>query len=526
MAKIKLNNVTFYYTDMEQPIFKNINFSLDTGWRLGLIGRNGRGKTTLLRLIHGDLEAKSGTIVKEVTPHLFPYQVNTEFHRTIDVIKENIAKIATIETKMQQCLLENTKDSLKEYEKLLEQYMEADGYTIESRIKKELHLMQMKEAILEQEYETLSGGEKTRIQIISLFLRKDSFILLDEPTEHLDVEGKKILINYLNKKSGYIVVSHDKNFLDEVTDHILAINKATVELEKGTYSSWKENMERKEIFELKAEEKLKREISQLERTSQKHQNWAEVGNKQKYDFCGNFRANGAKSYLHQAKRAQERIEDDLKAKKELLKNMEQKRNLSILQEEAEEDMLLRIHGLNFGYEERQILENVCFHIKAGDRLWLRGKNGSGKSTLIRLIMEVWQNKLFFPKEQLEINEKIIISLASQEGFWKCGVLKELVKDKEQYDKIVETATSFDLSEELLKRPIETFSSGERRKLDIARALADTNQLLIMDEPLNYMDVLFREQLEEAILKSEPTLLFVGHDEQFGKRVATKTYELS
>lgn len=289
MAKIKLNNVTFYYTDIEQPIFKNINFELHTNWRLGLIGRNGRGKTTLLRLINGDLETKSGNIITEVTPQMFPYKVNTDFSKTIDVIKENIATITTIEKEMEHCLAENTKESLKQYEELLEKYIKADGYSIESRIKKEMHLMEMRESFLEQDYKTLSGGEKTRVQIISLFLRKDSFILLDEPTEHLDENGKNILVNYLNKKSGYIVVSHDKNFLDKVTDHILAINKATIELEKGTYASWKKNMEQKESFEFKVEEKLRREISQLERASEKHQNWVEIGNKQKYRFCGNFR---------------------------------------------------------------------------------------------------------------------------------------------------------------------------------------------------------------------------------------------
>lgn len=520
MAKIKLNNVTFYYTDVEHPIFKNINFTLDTGWRLGLIGRNGRGKTTLLRLIYGDLETKSGNISTEVTPQLFPYKVNTNFSKTIDVIKENIAKIATIEKEMENCLAENTKESLKKYEKLLEQYIDADGYTIESRIRKELNQMEMRENILEQDYETLSGGEKTRIQIIALFLRKDSFILLDEPTEHLDVTGKNMLVNYLNKKIGYIVVSHDKGFLDKVTDHILAINKATVELERGNYSSWKENMERKEVFERKAEEKLKREIGQLERTSEKHQNWAEVGNKQKYEFCGNFRANGAKSYLHQAKRAKERIEEDLKEKKQLLKNMEEKRALSILQEECEEELLLRIQDLNYGYENHPVLKNVNLHICKGDRLWLRGKNGSGKSTLLRLIME------FFPREQLEISKELTISHMLQEPLWIKGMLKELVVDKKQYQKIIEIAKSFDLSEELLQRPIETFSSGEKRKLDIARALSETNKLLLMDEPLNYMDILFREQLEEAIIKNEPTLIFVEHDEQFGKNIATKTYDLS
>lgn len=525
MAKIKLNNVTFYYTDIENPVFTNVNFTLDTSWRLGLIGRNGRGKTTLLRLINGDLEVKGGNIITEVTPQLFPYPVNTEFQKTIDVIKENIAKIATIEKEMQQCLEENSVQSLKKYEELLEQYMEADGYAIEGQIKKELHFMQMREEILEQDYETLSGGEKTRIQIIALFLRKDAFILLDEPTEHLDVEGKKILINYLSRKKGYIVVSHDKVFLDYVTDHILAINKATVELEKGIYSTWRDNMERKESFELKTEEKLKREITQLERTSEKNKSWAEVGNKQKYEFAGNFRANGAKRYLHQAKRAQERVEDDLKAKKELLKNMEKMKAFSILQEETEEDVLLRIQGLNFSYGEHQILKNVNFQINRGDRIWLRGKNGSGKSTLIRLIVEAGKKKECRFQEQLEIKENITISVSQQEPYWKCGILSELVKEREMYQKIIEIAESFDLTEELLQRPIESFSSGERRKLDIARALAQKNQLLILDEPLNYMEVMFREQLEKAILESEATILFVEHDEQFGKKVATKEYNL-
>lgn len=521
--------MTYYYEEYYHPVFDKVNLVLDTDWRLGLIGRNGRGKTTLLRLLYGQLQPSHGEIICDVNMELFPYHfpcdMNEGKETTLEVVKEYLAGLTTMERQMEQLLEKNTPQSLEVYKEVLSQYIEADGYTAKARICRELQGMGMDEELLDRPYQTLSGGERTRIQIIAMFLRDDTFVLLDEPTEHLDDAGKKILAEYLKRKKGYIVVSHDRYFLDEVTDHILAINKATIELEKGSYSSWQKNMELKESFELRVREKLQQEIKQLERASKKQIGWAGIANQQKYEFASNARANGAKSYYRQVKRAKEQIQDNLEQKKQLLRNMEETRALELWQLFSEEQVLVRCRELAFSYGTNVVLTDVSLDIEKGDRLWLRGKNGSGKSTFLKLLMQAWQEEDVAKEYGIQLACGLKIGYVSQEAVVNKGYLKEWITDEEQYEKVLEICKVFDVKEELLQRPIESFSSGEIRKLNLAVALAQEQQLLLLDEPLNYMDVLFREQLKEAILTYKPTLILVEHEEVFARSVATKEYIL-
>lgn len=525
MAKIQLNNMTYFYEDYYYPVFENVNLVLDSDWKLGLIGRNGRGKTTLLRLLQGQLQPTAGVVLSDVKMELFPYRLETTYVTTMEVVKEYLAGLTTLEKQMERLLLEDTPQALQEYEEVLTQYMEADGYTADARIRRELQYMGMEEELLDRDYLTLSGGERTRIQIIAMFLREDTFVLLDEPTEHLDSSGKQLLAQYLKGKKGYIVVSHDKAFLDEVTDHILSINKATIELEKGTYSSWQENMERKENFELKVREKLQKEIKQLERASEKQIGWAGVANQQKYEFACHARANGAKSYYRQVKRAKEQIQDDLAQKKQLLRNMEEARNLVLQQMETEDLVLIRCRDLCYGYGEHQVLEHVSLELEKGDRLWLRGRNGSGKSTLLKLLMQANGEEEVAKQLGIQLAQGMKMVYVSQESAVYKGILREVIPVKEQYAKVIELCQVFDVSSEMLQRPMESFSSGELRKINLAIALAQEQQVLLLDEPLNYMDVLFREQLQEAILEYKPTMILVEHEEAFARNVATKEYKL-
>lgn len=525
MAKIQLNNMTYFYEDYYYPVFENVNLVLNSDWKLGLIGRNGRGKTTLLRILQGQLQPTGGVVSSDVQMELFPYRLETTYATTMEVVKEYLAGLTTLEKQMERLLQEDTPQALQEYEQVLTQYLEVDGYTADARIRRELQYMGMEEELLDRDYQTLSGGERTRIQIIAMFLREDTFVLLDEPTEHLDSSGKQLLAQYLKGKKGYIVVSHDKAFLDEVTDHILSINKATIELEKGNYSSWQENMERKESFELKAREKLQKEIKQLERASEKQIGWAGVANQQKYEFAGNFRANGAKSYYRQVKRAKEQIQDHLEQKKQLLRNMEEARDLVLQQMGTEEQVLVRCKEFSYSYGMHSVLKKVSLELERGDRLWLRGKNGSGKSTLLRLLLEASEDEAFAKQLGIHVGQGIKMVLVSQDATICHGMLQDAVSNKKQYDKVIELCKAFDISREMLQRPMESFSSGELRKLNLAIALTQNQQVLLLDEPLNYMDVLFREQLQEAIVKYEPTLILVEHEETFARNVATKEYAL-
>lgn len=556
MAQLELKNLTFYYDDYYHPVFENLCLNLDSDWKIALIGRNGRGKTTLLKLLFGSLEPSAGQIRKTGSISYFPYTYDTGYRKTLDVIKECIGGLRTLEQIMEQTAetAASGQDSQsapsQTFFDALERYQVLDGFEMESRISRELAQMKLSAQLLNRDFATLSGGEQTCMLIIALFLRKDPFVLLDEPTNHLDRTKKELLKSYLQKKKGYIIASHDTLFLDEVTDHVLAINKTDISLEQGNYATWRKNVEYQEQFELRTRQRLLKEISQLERQSQLNRTWSDIGNRQKYEFTSNARANGARAYMRQAKAAEQQIRDNLEEKKQLLRNMEETGKLRIYQEMLEADCLLSADRLSYTYAGAKVpvLKDISLRIYPGDKLWIRGHNGAGKTTLLKLL-----------SGQLECSgitraEGLSIGYVTQEPHWKKGSLRELLQQElvqqaisgqqnprperlpptqlrressqqadshASYTRLLQLCALFDLPEGFEHRPLETLSSGELRKVDTARVLSQSQQVLFLDEPLNYMDIYFKDQLLEALSDKELTIVFVEHNEDFGKQVANK-----
>jgi len=530
MAQIEIRDLTFYYDDFYHPVFEKLNVNLDTEWKMALVGRNGRGKSTLLKLLEGSLEASAGEIRRTGTVSYFPYAYSTEYTLTMDVVKECIGGLKTLED-----LLEAQEKKMREEEResegyfeLLTRYMELDGYEMESRIYKEAAQIGLAQELLERDFSTLSGGEQTCMLIIALFLQKEAFVLLDEPTNHLDRNKKEHLKQYLKKKKGYIVASHDTVFLDAVSDHILAINKADISIEQGNYSTWRRNMELKEQFEWRTRQRLMQEINCLERQSKLTRNWSDIGNKQKYPFTSNARTNGTRAYMRQAKAAEQQIRDNLEEKKQLLRNLEEEKALSIYQEILETECLIVAESISYCYEEadKPVFMDVTLHVYPGDKIWLRGRNGAGKTTLLKLLSGKLQGA------DIRYKGDISIAYVTQEPLWKSGDVKTCITESIEaediqvfYEKFMGLCALFDLPEDFIGRPLETLSSGERRKVDVARALAGNHQVLFLDEPLNYMDVYFKMQLEKALEQEELTIIFVEHNEEFGERIANKVLEL-
>lgn len=519
MSQIIINEMSYYYTDFYHPVFEKISLNLDTDWKTGLIGRNGRGKTTLLKLLCGELEPSAGRIALPAPVSLFPYSYGGEYTNTLDVVKEMAGGIRTLELALADAM---EHEETERYFELLEQYQSMDGYCAESNIYRDAGLMQLDPRLFGQDFATLSGGERTRMTILALFLRGEGYVLLDEPTNHLDFAGKQALTAYLKKKKGFLVVSHDSRFLNEVTDHILSINKTDLTLEQGNYAAWKRNVLQKEKYELRTRQRLEQEIGQLSRQSAENRKWADLGNPQKYHFKSNARTNGTRAYMRQAKRAESHIRENIEEKKLLLRNLEQAEDLAILQERfGEEDYMLNAEGLCFSYGDtcRPLFQDFSIRIAAGERVWLRGRNGAGKSTLLRLLCGE------IPCAHVQYAENLRIAAAFQEPKWTRGDVRTMFEMEDQYEKFLEFCRLFDLPEDFTLRPLETLSSGELKKIDIARALSAENQLLFLDEPLNYMDTLFRQQLADALLECDVTAVFVEHDEEFGYAACTRIVEL-
>lgn len=217
MSLIQIHHLTFRYDGGTEDIFQDVNLQLDSSWRLGLLGRNGRGKTTFLHLLEGKYE-HGGTITAPVCFSYFPYEIEAPGQKTQTVV-----------------------DTLL-----------PDGAAW--RIEKELRQLGTSPAVLERPFETLSKGEQTKVLLAALFLRESAFLLIDEPTNHLDLAGRQQVREYLRRKNGYILVSHDRAFLDGCVDHILSINRANLELQKGNYSTWLQNKAMQDRFELEQNE--------------------------------------------------------------------------------------------------------------------------------------------------------------------------------------------------------------------------------------------------------------------------------
>ena len=213
MSLISINNLTFSYDGSYNNIFENVSFNIDTDWKLGLIGRNGKGKTTFLKLLQGQYEYK-GSISKKVDVDYFPFEITNKERLAIDIVNE---------------IVPNAEDW---------------------EIIKELNLLNADTEILYRNFSLLSGGEQVKILLISLFLKRNNFLLIDEPTNHLDIESRNHIVNYLKKKKGFILVSHDRIFLDKVVDHIISINNTNIDIQQGNFSSWKKNKNRQDNFEL------------------------------------------------------------------------------------------------------------------------------------------------------------------------------------------------------------------------------------------------------------------------------------
>ena len=245
MALIEISHLSFTYEGSFEPVFEDLSLQLDTDWRMGLIGRNGRGKTTLLRLLLGE-GRYTGTISAPEPFDYFPFNVP-------DLEAEGWAVAETLRPELE-----------------------------EWRLVKELRLLGLEEGVLYRPFSTLSHGERTRFLLALLFLRDHRFLLIDEPTDHLDAAGRALVGDYLARKKGFLLVSHDRAFLDRCIDHVLAFQPTGLVVRKGNFSTWWEEQTRREASERSAQERLKKDIRRLEEAARRTADWSDAVERTKY----------------------------------------------------------------------------------------------------------------------------------------------------------------------------------------------------------------------------------------------------
>ena len=495
MSMIRIENLSFTYDGSYDPVFENVDLLLDTDWRLGLTGRNGRGKTTLLRILQGELPYR-GKIHASVEFEYFPYPVP---HPELPALA-----------------------ALRELQPELEDW----------RLLREMDRLELEEALLDRPFETLSKGEQTKLLLALMFLRDNAFLLIDEPTNHLDAQGRALVSRYLRSKKGFLLVSHDRVFLDGCVDHILSINRADLQVIRGNFSTWWEARQRQDAFEQAENEKLKKEISRLKETAREKSRWSDTAERRKtginsiqVDNVKGWRplqGAKAKKQMSRAKAIEKRQQAAIEEKEQLLKNVEYQAALRLAQLPYPGPRLVEVRELSIDYGDGPLFRPLRFELLPGDRMALSGPNGAGKSSLLRLLLG---EEVPFTG-QLRSGSGLKISYVAQDPGDLRGSLTDYARlcgvDESLFKALL---IKLDFKRVQFEKDMSEFSAGQKKKVLIARSLCEKAHLHIWDEPMNYIDVISRMQLEDLILRCRPTLLFVEHDRASCDRVSTQVLEL-
>jgi len=508
MARIKVNDLTFAYETSFDNIFENVSFTIDTDWKLGFIGRNGKGKTTFLNLLLGKY-SYSGSISMDLPCDYFPYKTAPE-----------------------------------DTEKAAEELMESWKPGVENwRVMCELSELDVDPELLYRPFRTLSFGERTKVMLAVLFSGENDFLLIDEPTNHLDQDAREVVKKYLASKKGFILVSHDRDLLDACVDHVLVLNRSTIEVQTGNFSSWWENKSRADAFARAENEKHIKEIGRMKSAMQQSQRWATKNENTKigYDpIKEHDRTKNARAYIgaktkkmeSRVKVYEQRMERNIEEKEGLLQDIEQIRDLKLSPLDHYKDRLVEARDLSLWYEAgTPVFSDLSFEIRKGERVFLSGGNGCGKSSLIKAILREAKDPHagqdgFSTEGKLEVASNLVISYINQDTSHLSGDLRmHAFEHKLDYSLFLSVLRQLNLEAVQFDKRIEEFSEGQKKKVLVATSILTPAHLYIWDEPLNYVDVFSRMQLERLIEEYAPTMLIVEHDVRFREKMATKIIEM-
>lgn len=508
MAQISVNNLTFCYEGSFDNIFENVSFSIDTDWKLGFIGRNGKGKTTFLNLLLGKYPYE-GTISNKTVFDYFPYRITKEQMQLsaaefVDELKAGCELWRVI------CELEQLRESAE---------------------------------VLYRPFHTLSPGERTKILLAVLFSGENDFLLIDEPTNHLDQEARENVKQYLASKKGFILVSHDRDLLDACIDHVLVLNRQSIEVQSGNFSTWWENKSRKDQFAKSENEKHLKEIGKLKQSADRASNWADKGESKKIGFDPikeHDRSMGARAYIgaktkkmqSRVTQMEKRINREIEEKEGLLVDLEQPVDLKLMPLTHHKKTLVNIYDYELQYADGQnpLFSGLTFTIEKGERIALHGENGCGKSTLIKMILQkAGATNICLPVTESGVCETasgLVISYVNQDTTLLKGKISDFCRKQNLEESLFcAILRQLDMERVQFVKNMEEYSEGQKKKVLLAASLLTPAHLYIWDEPLNYIDVFSRMQIEKLLLTYKPTMLFVEHDVKFREKIATKMVEL-
>ena len=499
-------------------VLDGLTFQIDQGERVGLLGRNGAGKTTLFRILTQELEPDEGRVsvgqgrrlglISQIPVYPAGYTVE-------DVLRSAFARLESLAKEMEalegrMAAGETDPALLRRYGSLAERFEVFGGYDTDVAVNKIANGLSISQEQRQQLFDSLSGGEKTRVNLGRLILEDTDILLLDEPTNHLDLHATEWLEEYIRGFRGTVVaISHDRYFLDRVVTRVIEIENGRAEFYSGNYSFYAVEKERRYQERLKQYQKEQAKIEQLEKAAEQLRLWAFMGMDKTYRRAVNI------------ERRIERMRTTAKPTKA------RKMDARFSTAEFHGDELLGIRNLAKSYGDKHLFDSITLKIEGGERIALIGDNGTGKSTLIKMIM----GELYPDDGRIKLGPQAKPAYLPQiirfdHPDW--NLVENMMSSKRglSAQSARNRLASYDFRGEDVFKPVSVLSGGEQSRLRLCMLMDGEINFLILDEPTNHLDIASREWIEEAVESYDGALLFVSHDRYFINRFATRIWELA
>ena len=494
-------------------ILDGLSFQIEAGERVGILGPNGCGKTTLFHILTGALDYDEGQV--SIAPGkriglISQFPVYPDGWTAEDVLQDAFRHVDAIRARMDQLTMQMERDSspalLAEYDRLASDYERLGGYETDVAVNRVANGLQIGADMRAQSFDSLSGGEKTRLNLARLILEDTEILLLDEPTNHLDLHAVEWLENYLlHFKGTVLAISHDRYFLDVVAQRCIELQDGKAEFYSGNYSFYLEERQRRFEEKRKQYEKDQAKIEQLTRAAEQMHLWAFMGNDK----------------LHKRAFSMEKRIEKLSRSE---KPKEQKKLSVKFKERAfSGDEVLVADSLKKGFGDRVLFSDLSFLVEGQERVAIIGDNGSGKSTLVKLITGEETPDAGWLALGPSVRTACLPQLVRFEDdsrsaydtmLWECRCSPQEARDR---------LAAFGFRGEDVFKPVSALSGGERSRLKLCMLMGSDINLLILDEPTNHLDIVSREWMEDALSDYGETLLFVSHDRYFIEKFATRIW---
>ena len=502
--------------EIGKNILDGLSFSVNSGERVGILGRNGCGKTTLFRILVGEIGYDEGEVMIAPSKRLglisqipvYPADWTTE-----DVLRDAHKRLYALSAKIDALAAQMEHDDspalLGEYDRLSEDFRRLGGYSMDTDRNRVANGLDIPAAMRAQLFSSLSGGEKTRVNLARLILEDTDILLLDEPTNHLDLHATEWLEDYLLHFRGTVlVISHDRWFLDKVVQRSIEINEGRAELYSGNYSFYVEERQRRFEEKLKKYERDQAKIEQLTRAAEQMHLWAFMGADKLH-----------KRAFSMEKRIEKLSQSERPAEQKKL-------NVKFKQREFEGDEVLVAEDVSKSFGERTLFSAIDLLVRGGERVALIGDNGTGKSTLVKLIMGEETPDTGYLYRGPAVRTAYLPQIVSFSDESRSALDTMLYDCRCQPQEARDRLAAFGFRGESVFTPVGTLSGGEKSRLRLCMLMGADINFLILDEPTNHLDIASREWMEDALSDYEQTLLFVSHDRYFIKKFATRIWALA